>query len=334
MRRRRRARLRLLALAAGALAAYVAWAIWVPVGKGEAKVIVISPGESTRMVAAMLKQEGLIRNETAFLALAWVTRRYRCMQSGGHRLAPSMSTAEILDAVCRGTRRAWRWLAIPEGYTLRQVAAAVDEAALATKEEFLRAARARYDPGFPLPKLGLEGYLLPETYRIDYGAQARQIVSQMLQQFRETVWEDLLHEQPSHQGRSLPDIITLASLVEAEAKLDRERPVIAGVLMNRLRLGQKLECDATVQYALGADRKQRLLYKDLEVESEYNTYLHEGLPPGPICNPGVASIKAAMEPASVLYLYYVARADGSHSFSRTFAEHTAAIARIRQGAGQ
>ena len=126
-------------------------------------------------------------------------------------------------------------------------------------------------------------------------------------------------------------MIILASLVEAAAKQEDERPIIAGVLLNRLARGQRLECDATVQYALGADRKSRLMYEDLEIESDYNTYLHEGLPPGPICNPGEASIRAALEPADVAYLYYVARPDGSHVFSRTFAEHRAAIARIRGG---
>ncbi len=123
----------------------------------------------------------------------------------------------------------------------------------------------------------------------------------------------------------------IASCVEAEAKRDEERPVIAGVLANRLRKGMRLECDATVQYALGAGRKARLFNKDLLVDSEYNTYLHAGLPPGPICSPGAASIRAAMNPASVPYFFYVARPDGSHIFSRTFAEHQAAIARLRQG---
>ncbi len=173
----------------------------------------------------------------------------------------------------------------------------------------------------PLPSTGLEGYLFPDTYRVRHGAPGGEIAGQMLRRFDEVVWRGLFHEHGTYQGRSVNDIIILASLVEAEAKRDSERAVIAGVLMNRLRLGQRLECDATIQYALGKDRKQKLLYKDLEIESEYNTYKHAGLPPGPICNPGKASIEAAMNPAAVPYLYYVARPDGSHCFSRTLAEH-------------
>jgi UPF0755 protein len=144
------------------------------------------------------------------------------------------------------------------------------------------------------------------------------------------VWQGLLEGKPTHHGRTFPEIIVLASLVEAEAQLDEERPKIAGVLMNRLKRGQRLECDATVQYALGDRRKQRLNHNDLLLESDYNTYLHDGLPPGPICNPGEASIRAALEPAPVPFLYYVAKPDGSHMFSRTYAEHQAAIARLRK----
>jgi len=323
---------RVTAILIAVLAAYAYWTIAIPVGGGKERVIEIPLGQSARGVAATLEREGLIRSRAAFLAYAYVTRRHDRLQAGGHKLAPTMSAAEILDALCRGTRRTWRWLTIPEGYTLRQIAEVVEATDLATKDDLLRSASANHLPGFPLPKTGVEGYLFPDTYRVAYDAGAEDIVAQMLRGFDEVVWQGLFHRRPAYRGRSLHDIITLASLVEAEARHDRERAAIAGVLMNRLRLGQRLECDATVQYALGADRKQRLLYKDLKIESEYNTYLHQGLPPGPICSPGVASIRAAMEPARVPYLYYVAKSDGSHVFSRTFAEHTAAIARIRQGA--
>lgn len=334
MKRRRRLHrwLRLMLALVGLLALSAYWAIRVPVGKGEAKVVSISPGESARKIAAKLEQEGLIRNQAAFLAYAYLTRRHGRLQAGGYRLEPSMSAAEILETLDRGTHRAWRWLTLPEGYTLRQIAEAVEAAQLASAEDFRRAAKGPHPVSFPLPRTGVEGYLFPDTYRVEFDATAEDLVAQMLSQFEVTVWQGLFHERPSVRGRSLHEVITLASLVEAEAKLDRERPLIAGVLANRLRQGRRLECDATVQYALGVNRKQRLLYKDLEIESEYNTYRHPGLPPGPICSPGVASIRAALEPANVPYLYYVANADGSHVFSKTFAEHTAAIARIRQGA--
>ena len=161
-------------------------------------------------------------------------------------------------------------------------------------------------PILPLPQTGLEGYLFPDTYRVRSKAKVSEIVSQMLRRFDEVVWKGLFHEQETYRGRSVNDIIILASLVEAEAKLDRERPVIAGVLVNRLQRGQRLECDATVQYARGADRKHRLFYKDLEIESEYNTYKHTGLPPGLFAARGRRVWRPAMRPAAVPYLYYVA----------------------------
>ena len=334
MRRRRlRAWVRLVAVLVVLLGAYSYWAIAVPMGKGQPKVISIAPGQSAWAVAGTLEKARLIRSRTAFFAYAYLTRRYRHLQAGGYRLAPEMSAAQILDALCHGTHRAWRWLTIPEGYTARQIAKAVEKAKLGTPEEFLRAAAAT-KPGFSLPRAGVEGYLFPDTYRVEWDERAPELADQMRRQFRRVVWEGLFGGKAEYRGRRVHDIVTLASLVEAEAKHDNERAVIAGVLMNRLRQGRRLECDATVQYALGADRKQRLLYKDLQLESEYNTYRHDGLPPGPICNPGLASLEAAMDPANVPYLYYVAEADGSHVFSTTFAEHTAAIARIRQGAGR
>jgi len=332
-RPRRRAGLcTLLFAVALLLAAWGASAVLSPVGDGPARLIVVEQGQSVREVARALRQEGLIHSAEAFLAAAYLTGKWRRVQAGRHELEPSMSTLQILDALGRGSRRAWRWLTIPEGYTLRQIAARVEEQELASAADFLaQAQRPRdFEVSFPPPPGGLEGYLFPDTYRVDMGERAEDIIAHMLRRFEEVVWRGLLGEQPVHEGRSLQDIVILASLVEAEAKVEEERPIIAGVFMNRLARGQKLECDATVQYALGDDRKSRLLYEDLTVDSEYNTYLHPGLPPGPICSPGEASIRAALEPADVPYLFYVARPDGSHVFSRTFAEHQAAIARIRQ----
>ena len=335
-RGRRRSRVRPLPVLLCLLAmawAYAYWTLSVPMGKGPAKLVVVARGESVLSVGNTLEREGLIRSARVFVAYAYLTRKHGRIQAGRHELAPTMDAREILDALCYGTHRAWRWVTIPEGYTLRQIAEAAGKE-LGSSEGFLQAAAAPASlaPGFPLPESGVEGYLFPDTYRLDADATAKSLVAQMLRRFREVVWKGLLKEKPSYHGRSLQQIVTLASLVEAEAKQDKERAVIAGVLTNRLAQGRRLECDATVQYALGVDRKQRLLYKDLEIDSEYNTYRHAGLPPGPICSPGEASLKAAMEPASVSYLYYVAKPDGSHVFSNTFAEHTAAIARVRQSA--
>jgi UPF0755 protein len=343
-RRPRASRTRRLFLTAlVVLAAAVVWSMAVPAGTGGTRLVKVQPGQPVSAVGLMLADEGVIRSPQAFIATAYLTGKWRRIQAGRHDLAPSMTGFEILDALCRGSRAAWRWLTIPEGYTERQIAAAVETAGVGKADEFAAAAATPFDSAqgrpqeleirFPLPGTGLEGYLFPDTYRVGSGETAEDLVAQMLGRFGQVVWRGLFREQPTYKGRTLNEVIILASLVEGEAKREKDRPLIAGVLMNRLNRGQRLECDATVQYALGDGRKPRLAADDLNVQSDYNTYLHPGLPPGPICNPGEASIRAAMEPANVPYLYYVARPDGSHVFSRTFEEHQAAVARVRAGAG-
>jgi UPF0755 protein len=340
MRRARRSRgwlgwlsILLLLSALGILVGGSVRALVVPAGAGPPELVTVEPGQSASDVAVMLNDRGLIRNANVFAAAAYVTGKWHCIQAGRHELDSGMTGLEIIDALCRGSRKAWRWITIPEGYTLRQVAAKIEDEGLGRASTFLREARrpSIFHTAFPLTGRSLEGYLFPDTYRIDATETERDIIAQMLRRFEQVVWSGLFDAKPVYGGRSLSEILILASLVEAEARRNEERQIIAGVLANRLRLGQRLECDATVQYALGDDRKPRLTYDDLAIESDYNTYLRSGLPPGPICNPGEASIRAAMDPAQVPYLYYVARPDGSHVFTRTFEQHQAAIARVRRG---
>jgi len=314
-----------------AIAVAIIVGLLVPAGHNAPTVVTVERGDSVPKMAAMLRQDGLIRSAPIFTAAAYASGKWRRIQAGRFELTPTMTPLEILDAVSRGSRKAWRWLTVPEGYTLRQIAEEVEQEKLVPADDFAMQAQltSDFDPPFPVPRRSLEGYLFPDTYRVDVGQPAQAIISQMLRRFDSVVWRGLFHGNPTYKGRSMSDIIILASLVEGEAKHEKERPMIAGVLMNRLNRGIRLECDATVQYALGDGRKPRLINEDLAVPSEYNTYQHEGLPPGPICSPGEASIRAAMEPARVPYLYYVARPDGSHVFSVTFAQHQAAIAQIR-----
>jgi len=321
----------LLACALVFIVGHGVWGVLTPVGGSTPQIVSVEPGQSVSQVCAALADEGLIRSPTALTLAAYGTGKWRCLQAGRHELDASMTAMEMLEALCRNSRQTWEWVTIPEGFTLRQIAAAVAETGVTTASAFEREARrpALFETSFPLPPNGLEGYLFPDTYRLEAKADGGAAIAQMLRRFEEVVWRGLLREQEPDDGRSLHEIVTLASLVEGEAKIDEERPVIAGVLLNRLRRGQKLECDATVQYALGDGRKTRLLHEDLEIESDYNTYLHEGLPPGPICSPGESSLRAAVEPAETPYLYYVARADGSHVFSKTYGEHLAAIRRLR-----
>jgi UPF0755 protein len=304
-----------------------------PTGDGPPVIVTVEQGDSVREVATALWERGLISNTTALVVAAYATGDWRCIQAGRHELDAGMSALDMLDALCRGSRTAWSWLTVPEGYTISQIAAQVEEKRLGSAGQFEATARApaTFKMSLPLPDHSLEGYLFPDTYRVDSGETEREIIAHMLRRFDEVVWKELFQESPEYNGRSMREIVILASLIEWEAQLDGERPKIAGVLLNRLRRGMRLECDATVQYALGDGRKSRLIYDDLDVASEYNTYLHEGLPPGPICSPGEASIRAAMDPAEVTHLYYVAAADGSHLFSNTFAEHLRAIRRARSG---
>ena len=321
------------AAAVGGAALLAAGWLWLllalPAGTGPRQSVIVGKDASLRFVARRLKQKGLIRSEVAFRLAAY--RNWRQVRQGEYLLSPSMNTLEIVGRMAGGHVYAY-WVTVPEGFTTAQIAGLLAERGIASRGEFLAAATAgrMLASDFPLRAGSLEGYLFPDTYRLLPGPEAAQtLAAQMVARFDEMVWKGLLQGRQPQGGLTLHELITLASLVEGEAKKDSERDLIAGVLMNRLRLGMKLQCDATVQYALGG-RKPRLMNADLDVASPYNTYLHEGLPPGPINNPGLASIRAALHPRQTDLLYYVARPDGTHIFSRTLAEHEAAKARVRR----
>lgn len=290
----------------------------------------VGSGEPAREAGRRLRAAGMIRSAFAFrVAAAWGDG-WRQVRAGDYALRRSMSALEILRTFERG-RVIEEWITVPEGFALWQVAGLLEAKGLGWGEDFLGAARSpgEFATDSPLPTDSLEGYLFPDTYKVGRDAKApRTLVRMMLARFDEVVWRGLLGGQAP--GSSLHDVITLASLVEGEARLDAERALIAGVLSNRLKRGMMLQCDATVQYALGpGNHKERLTYADLTIASPYNTYLHPGLPPGPINSPGRTSIEAVLHPADVPYLFYVARPDGSHVFSRTAAEHERAVARVR-----
>jgi UPF0755 protein len=181
---------------------------------------------------------------------------------------------------------------------------------------------------FDIPSGSLEGYLFPDTYTVPEGATASEAIAVMAKRF-EQAWKPEWTARLDTLGLSRHDALTLASIVEREARLPEERPVIAGVYLNRLRSGMRLQADPTVQYALPA-HKARLFYKDLRVKSPYNTYIHKGLPPGPIASPGVPSIVAALYPAKVPYKYFVAFPDGHHEFRVTVAQHEVAVKASRK----
>jgi len=296
---------------------------------GEPVIVEVERGQGASAVARRLEAAGLVRSAPAFeiyLAYSGMGRR---LKAGHFELSPTMSGPELAAKIASG-EVARRKLTVPEGLQLEQIAERVAEAGLAGAEEFLAAAVPESLVGevsFEPPAESLEGYLLPETYEFTFEATPSDIVRRMAREL-DAQFVGPNAEAIAGSKLSLHEIITLASLVEREAKVAGDRPKIAGVLINRLAQGMKLQCDATVQYALG-EHKARLTFADLKVDSPYNTYLHAGLPPGPIAAPGIASLRAALRPAKTDALFYVARPDGSHVFTRTYEEHLAAIERIR-----
>lgn len=310
-----------------------------PVGGGAEPVIVSVPqGSSAAAVAGRLKEKGIIRSSRAFLLAANLSGKSSSLRPGAYRLNRQMGLTEIIDKIEQGDIAAV-WVTIPEGFTLRQIAARLAEKELVTEEPFLRAAT---DGGkYPEIQVGsdgsLEGFLFPDTYLIPLQTDAELVIREMLRTFRQKISTPYAREiETCELSRLVPEmsklrsVVIVASLIEREAKVPEDRAMISGVIHNRLRIGMRLEIDATVQYARG-EHKSRLLYSDLKMNSPYNTYLHAGLPPGPIGNPGKAAIEAALRPAKTDALYYVAREDGTHVFSGSLEEHNEAKKRIRSG---
>lgn len=297
-----------------------------PVGRGPLREIEIKEGTSLPSIANTLKREGLIRSKPVFVILAILSGKGKKLKAGWYELSPSYTPLKILSILAEGKGVKVR-VTIPEGFTIRDIGKRLEELGLVNAEEFVSLAT-----NAPLtlrmivgaPSANLEGFLFPDTYIFPKGIDAERILRTMLETFRQKVLDKVRDKSV------LPfyDALKLASLVEWEAKHDEERRIIAGVLLNRLKKGIKLECDATVQYIL-PEHKKIITYKDLLIDSPYNTYKVKGLPPTPICNPGLPSIKAALSPEQTPYLFYVARPDGYHIFSITYEEHLKAIERAR-----
>ncbi len=287
----------------------------------------IAPGTSTRELASRLGAAGVIRYRWQFL-LARALRPRATLQAGEYRFEWAASTWEIFDRIARGDV-VFYTMTIPEGSNLFEVASAVEATGLMSAAEFLGAAR---DPR-PILDLApeaptLEGYLFPSTYHLTRHTTAEQVCRQMTGKFRQ-VWAELKAASTPHHT------VTLASLVEKETARADERPLVASVFANRLRRQMRLQCDPSTIYAALLENRYRgaIHRSDLESTNRYNTYLYAGLPPGPIANPGLASLRAAAAPAETGFLYFVARpgASGGHQFSSTLAEHQRAVAKYRRG---
>jgi UPF0755 protein len=322
MRSRCRVRHAFAALAAAVLAACGG-------GEGTAKVV-IPPGATFAAAAESLAAAGVIGSPRLFRAYASATKRDRAIQAGTYRIPRDASYPQLLRDLTEG-RGLVHTVTIPEGWSLAQIAGALARAIDVPAESVMvAAADTALRRALDVPTPTIEGYLFPETYTFTDGTTAREAVATMVRQFEEE-WKPEWTARLQALAMSRHDVVTLASIVEKEARIAEERPVIAAVYHNRLRRGMLLQADPTVQYALGT-HVDRVLYKHLEVDSRYNTYKYAGLPPGPIASPGAASLAATVSPADVPFLYFVATPDGHHEFRRTFAEHSEAIRQIRRQA--
>ncbi|MDB4914819.1 MAG: aminodeoxychorismate lyase [Gemmatimonadetes bacterium] len=290
--------------------------------------VVIPRGANLRVAAESLQTSHVIGNTTAFRLYALLRKRDRSIRAGTYMLQPSMSWGEVLD-VLRGGKSVEVGITIPEGWSLEQIVPQLSRVLKVPEDSVQAAVRdTALLHALDIPTKTLEGYLFPDTYVFPDGTTARDAVKLMVARFQDVwrpEWDQLLQER----AMSRNDIMSLAAIVEKEARLPEERPVIAAVYMNRLKSGMLLQADPTVQYAIG-HHVARVFYKDLEIDSPYNTYKYKGLPPGPIASPGKPSIVAALTPANVPYRYFVARADGHHEFTTTIAEHAVAVRKARR----
>ena len=304
-------------------------------------LVTIPQGVTADEIGAILDRAGLIRSKWVFVQTVGLRGASEQLKPGAYELSRSMSLLHIIDKLEHG-HVAESWLTIPEGFTARQIAHFLSANSVADEREFATMALSEADEFngvTPDSWRSLEGYLFPDTYRFTKGYGSRAVIRDMLRAFRSKVAEPFREEIAAYRlpgdgtagsfTDNLAKVVTVASLIEREAKIPADREMIASVLYNRLRKGMPLQVDATVQYALG-EHRSRLFYKDYETPSDYNTYLRPGLPPGPIANPGAASVRAALRPARSDYLYYVASTDGSHIFSRTLQEHNRAVAAVRK----
>ena len=294
--------------------------------------VVIPDGASVRAAADSLAAHGIIASKSWFRLVSRIGGYDRRLQSGNYELARGTGSLGALRALASG-RASLVHLTVPEGFTLLDIADLVQNEIKVDRDSFLTAA---HDPEllqeFGVPAPSFEGFLRPDTYYFAAGVSARAVLREMARTFRAS-WDPAWDSQAAAQQLDRLTVVTLASIVEGEARVDPDRPLIAAVYRNRLRLGMPLQADPTVQYAIQlntGERKPRLYEKDYEIESLYNTYLKVGLPPGPIGAPGRRSIEAALAPAPVPYLYFVAGPDGRHVFSRTYSEHLRAVARMRR----
>jgi len=318
----------LLVIGSAALLGILAWNIFdyaaQPSGNDiSEKVITVLPGQHFKMIASHLEEAGIIRESLRFKLFARFKGYDKRIKAGEYKLSGALSPRQVLEIMVSGKVALYR-ITIPEGYNLVQIAGIISKMGLAEAPVFIRSAT---DPAM-VNALGveagsLEGYLFPDTYHFPKGLPLNEIMGTMVNRFREifsTEWQ----ERARQMDMSVHQVVTLASIIEKETGAAFERPLIASVFHNRLAKGMRLSSDPTVIYGI-KNFDGNLTRKHLTTATPYNTYLNKGLPPGPIANPGLASLEAALYPAETDYLFFVSKKDSTHQFSTTFKEHSRAV---------
>lgn len=337
----------IMVIGAGSVALYV-WNGLRPTAAGDMKRVEVKSGMSPFEVAETLEDEGIIRSAFIFKYYLKLKDEGNRFQAGSYDMTPGMELNAVIAKLNAGdiVKAETTKFTIPEGFTAVQIAEKLSQEGIASKDELLGlmdADRKWEDvdavlqiPSGPQEVHRLEGYLYPETYEMKKDATPEQIIQRMLAETdRKLNTLPELDVQLEERGLTLHQLLTVASLVEREVVVDEERPLVAGVIYNRLKEKMPLQIDATIQYLLDK-QKERLMEKDLEVDSPYNTYKNPGLPPGPIASPSMKSIQAALNPESTDYLYYVTKKDGTqtHLFAKTYKEHQRNIAKSNETAKQ
>jgi UPF0755 protein len=287
----------------------------------------IPPGAGSISIGRRLTDAGVVRSPFAFRVAVWMRGSGRRLQAGEYRFASAMTTSAVVDKIARGDVYV-RAITFREGLTNREMASHFESNGFGSASEFLTAARnAKLIDDLDPAAKDLEGYLFPDTYTLPRKTTAAQLVERMVARFRKSFTSDL-RSAAAAQGFGVRELVTLASLVEKETGKPEERPIVAGVYANRLKVRMPLQCDPTVIYALMLAGRYdgNIRRDDLQIDSPYNTYRFPGLPPGPIAAPGEASLRAAASPAAVPYYYFVSRNDGSHVFAATLEEHNRNVA--------
>lgn len=289
----------------------------------------IKRGESLSQIANKLYSEGVIEHPFWFKVWSKLTGNERKIKAGYYIFNKPSSIRSVSKILTLGKSIEVK-VTIPEGATLKEIVDILFKECDVDKDKFLRLSQdSEYVKGFGIKSSSLEGYLFPETYLISYGADPEEIIPRMVKEFFHTFTPEF-KSRANRLGFSMEEVVILASLIEKESGVEYEKPIISGVYHRRLQKGLPLQCDATIQYIL-PKHKPRLTYADLKIPSEYNTYLNRGLPPTPIGSPGKSSIEAALWPKKTDYLYFVARGDGTHIFSRTLTQHNLEKFKVKVG---